>query len=290
MQKKVFIIIVSYNGEQWLFKNLQSLNKSTYPVTTIVVDNYSSDTSKAIVKLFPEVTLISLNKNLGFGLANNIAIKEAMAQDAAYVFLLNQDTWVFPETIGNLVAIAETNKEFGIISPLHYSGDGITLDKNFEKYWKGKNQDLNSELDDIPFVNAAAWFIPKKVIEKVGLFEPLYTHYGEDRNYVSRVLFHNFRVGIVKDSKICHDRVIKRNFRKDAIQSKYKILTEVLNINNSLFVGYLRGFMNVLGLPKYFYKYYSLSSTLHIFIILFWYYVGLLLNLIKIFKTRSSHK
>ena len=290
MQKKVFIIIVSYNGEQWLFKNLQSLNKSTYPVTTIVVDNYSSDTSKAIVKLFPEVTLISLNKNLGFGLANNIAIKEAMAQDAAYVFLLNQDTWVFPETIGNLVAIAETNKEFGIISPLHYSGDGITLDKNFEKYWKGKNQDLNSELDDIPFVNAAAWFIPKKVIEKVGLFEPLYTHYGEDRNYVSRVLFHNFRVGIVKDSKICHDRVIKRNFRKDAIQSKYKILTEVLNINNSLFVGYLRGFMNVLGLPKYFYKYYSLSSTLHLFFILFWYYVGLLLNLIKIFKTRSSHK
>lgn len=290
MHKNVFVIIVSYNSEQWLQKNLQSLKNSIYPVKTIVVDNNSSDGSIAIIKLFPEVQLILSGKNLGFGAANNIAIKEALSQSADYVFLLNQDTWVFPETIGNLVKVAEANRDYGIVSPMHFSGDGITLDKNFETYWRKKNQVLGTKIDEVPFVNAAAWLIPKAVIEKVGFFEPMFSHYGEDRNYVTRVLFHDFKIGIVNDAKICHDRIIKRHFRKDSIQSKYKILAEVLNVNNSLFAGYVNGLLNVVGLPKYFYKYYSFSSAAHLFFILIWYYLGLLLNFFKIFKKRSSYK
>ena len=82
LQKKVFIIIVSYNGEQWIQKNLESLKQSSYPVKTIVIDNNSSDTTVSITKTFPEVQLILSNENLGFGKANNIAIKEALKQNS----------------------------------------------------------------------------------------------------------------------------------------------------------------------------------------------------------------
>lgn len=290
LKKNVFVIIVSYNGEKWLRKNLQSIENSLYQVKVVIVDNNSSDNSISIIKQFPEVQLILSETNLGFGKANNIGIISALKQNADYVFLLNQDTWVFPETIGNMIEIAETNNDFGILSPIHFSSDGITLDKNFENYWSKKSQILGANIDEVPFVNAAAWLIPENVIEKVGVFEPMYGHYGEDRNYATRVLFHNFRIVIVNNAKICHDRIIKRNFKKDSIQSKYKILTEVLNVNNSLFFSYRNGFLNVFGLPKYFYKYYSLSSVTSLFLKLLWYYSGLILNFTKILKKRLSYK
>lgn len=289
LQKNVFVILVCYNGEQWLQKNLQALKNSICPVKIIVVDNNSTDGSVAVIKSFPEVELILSDKNLGFGWANNIGIKKALPQSADYVFLLNQDAWVFPKTIGNLVKAAAANEDFGILSPVHFSGGGVALDKNFETYWSKKNKVLDTKIDEVPFVNAAAWLVPKKVIEKVGFFEPLFSHYGEDRNYADRVLFHGFKIGVVKNAKICHDRTIERNFKKDAVQSKYKLLARVLNVNDSVFTGYANGLLNVFGLPKYFYKYYSLSSAAHLFFILLRYYLGLLFNFFTILKKRANY-
>jgi len=290
LKKKVFVIIVSYNGEKWLEKNLSSLKNSIYPVKTIVVDNNSSDASSEIIRSFQDVQLINSKENLGFGLANNLAMKEALSKDADYLFLLNQDTWVFPETIGNLVSAAEEYNNFGILSPLHYSGNEVVLDESFETYWNRKTQTFEDKIDEVPFVNAAAWLIPRRVLEKVGYFEPLYRHYGEDRNYVTRVLFHNFKIGIVTNANICHDRIVKRNFKKDVTQSKYKILTEVLNINNSIVVGYTQGLINVFGLPKYFYKHYSIALVTQLFFKLIWYYLSLLFSVNMISNKRLSHK
>ncbi|WP_100611252.1 glycosyltransferase family 2 protein [Confluentibacter lentus] len=290
MQKKVFIIIVTYNGERWIQKNLESLKHSIYPVNTIVVDNGSSDETLSIIKPFSDVQLISLNENLGFGKANNIAIRKALDQEADYVFLLNQDTWIFPETIGNLILVAEKNKDYGIVSPLHFSGDGTTLDENFVTYWNRKTNVVSENIDEVPFINAAAWLIPKAVLHKVGFFEPMFSHYGEDRNFVCRVLFHHFKIVVVKDAKICHDRLIKRHFKKDITQSKFKILTDVLNVNDSLVMAYLKGFRSVLGLPKYFRKFYSFSKVIKLFLILMGYFIQLKLSIFKIYKVRSSYR
>ena len=101
----------------------------------------------------------------------------------------------------------------------------------------------------------------------------MFSHYGEDRNYCDRVKYHRFLIGIDESSKIVHDRVIKRNFKKDVIQSQYKILTTLLNINNSLGKSYSLAFKEVLGLPKYFSKYYGTGKATSLFFKLFNYYL-----------------
>jgi GT2 family glycosyltransferase len=58
------------------------------------------------------VNLIETDKNLGFGKANNIGIHYAMEQDCDYVFLLNQDAWILPDTIEKLYVLMEENPEF----------------------------------------------------------------------------------------------------------------------------------------------------------------------------------
>ena len=92
--KKIFVVIVTYKGKQWYDKCFQSLRESTIPVQIVVVDNTPGDEDAKYIKThFPEVHLIKMNENLGFGKANNLGMRYALDNGCDYVFLLNQDAW-----------------------------------------------------------------------------------------------------------------------------------------------------------------------------------------------------
>ena len=271
MNKKVFVVLVTYNGARWIDKNIQSLLESDYPVHIIAINNKTTDNSVELLSRYPQVGLIQSEENLGFGKANNIGMKKAIQLGADYVFLLNQDAWVFQDTIGALVQKMEANNKLGILSPLHYVADEANLDKNLETYL-GRATGEEQGVKLVPFVNAAAWMMSRECIEKVGYFEPLFGHYGEDRNYCDRVVYHGFKIGIDTQSRIVHDRIITRNFNKDIIQSKYKILTTLLNINHGVDKSYRKALKEVFGLPKYFMKSYGFGKSISMFIVLLRYY------------------
>lgn len=214
---KVFAIIVTYNGLTWIDKCISSLYASTLPLEILVIDNASTDlTVENIEKKFPKVCIIRQDLNHGFGQANNIGLRKAYDMGADYVFLLNQDAWIESNTIENLVKIAEENKTFGILSPIHLNGSGSALDYNFSKYISPeKCKNLYSDIYtgnikktpyEALFVNAAAWLISRNCLATVGGFNPLFFHYGEDDNYVHRLNFHGFKLGVVATTRIFHDR------------------------------------------------------------------------------------
>jgi GT2 family glycosyltransferase len=212
LKEKVYIIIVTYNGEEWISKCLESY--SSFPI--VVIDNNSTDKTLSIIKdNFSEVTILAQNINLGFGGANNIGMKFAIEQGADYVFLSNQDVYQAPHAVERLVEVHKNNLDFGVVSPIHMNGDGDKLDKNFSNYinyngnpylyldaLKGETKDVY----EVPFVNAAAWLIPVTTLGEIGGFDPLFFHYGEDINYCQRLIFHKFKIGIVMESYIYHDR------------------------------------------------------------------------------------
>jgi len=214
MKTKIFILIVSYNGTKWLSKCL----KSCVPFNVIVVDNNSSDgTVSFIKKNFPKITILQQNKNLGFGAANNIGISHALKNGAEYVFLLNQDAYLEPNTVERLIKCHEENTDFGILSPIHLNGNATKLDYNFSKYiavnkklqYDALKQLFSQQIYEVPFVNAAAWLLPRKTLEKIGGFDPIFYHYSEDVNYCQRVLFHKLKIGIVPEVYALHDRELR---------------------------------------------------------------------------------
>jgi GT2 family glycosyltransferase len=212
----VYVIIVTYNGLKWLPKCLGSLRHSEMEVKTIVVDNFSTDKGMDYIKeYFPEVLLIESKVNLGFGKANNLGIIHALKNGADYIFLLNQDAWVDPDTIGGLVNLHQKHPGYGILSPVHLNGKGNSLDFRFSVPCNANDcpeliSDLvtksTKDIYPISFVNAALWLIPKECVEKVGLFDPIFPHYGEDLDYINRVKFFNFGIGITTNFKGYHDR------------------------------------------------------------------------------------
>lgn len=215
----VSTVIVTYNAlrNNWLYKCLDSILHSTLPSEIIIVDNHSQDdTCKVIKEKYPKILLVENRKNAGFGKANNMGIEIALKNSADFVLLLNQDAWIEPTTIENLVSKMIENPNYGILSPLHLNGKGNALDYNFSTYitpdlCKNLYSDfvLNQVKDQIyesDFICAAAWLISKKCLEVVGGFSPTFFHYGEDVNYVQRLQYKGLKIGVAPNTRIYHDR------------------------------------------------------------------------------------
>lgn len=209
--KKVFVIIVTYKGKRWYDKCFQSLRESTYPVTTIVIDNASGDGSADYIREhFPEVIVIESDKNLGFGNANNVGMKYALEHDCDYVFLLNQDTWVKSDMMEKLVNAAEKYPGYGVYSPIHTDVEEkhINMNLRFVKSHDFISDSYFSIFKDvypITYSNAAGWLLPRKTLETIGGFTPLIYHYGEDDDYMRRLEYHNLRMALVPAARMVHD-------------------------------------------------------------------------------------
>lgn len=210
----VYVIIATYCAVPWIETCLDSLRQSSHPIQVIVVDNASPDETVAIVQRFPEVIFLPQPENIGFGQANNIGIRYAIDHGAEFVFLLNQDTRIEPDTIGQLVQCAQTKSEFGILSPLHLNGDGTLFDGGFTGYLRPALRSLLFDLKfgslkpvyPLSFVNAAAWLVRVDCLKQVGGFDPLFFMYGEDGDLCNRLLYHQFKIGIVPSATIFHYR------------------------------------------------------------------------------------
>src|SRR5690554_1881580 len=114
----IYVIVVTYNGMQWIDKCIESIHSSSIKLKTIIFDNGSTDGTIDFIKNnFTNIELIESKKNLGFGAANNIGIKKAFEEGADYVFLLNQDAWLETNTIEELLKISNQKKDYFILSP-----------------------------------------------------------------------------------------------------------------------------------------------------------------------------
>ena len=93
------IIIVNYKSSQLILDCLKSAFQfpSSYDFEWIIVDNHSEDNSKElIITTFPQVRWVPLDRNEGFGRANNAGIQ--IAKYDTYLFL-NPDTYLLDDVI-----------------------------------------------------------------------------------------------------------------------------------------------------------------------------------------------
>lgn len=257
----ILVIIVSYNGSNWIVNCIESLFNSDIVVDVICVDNNSSDNTVSLIESnFPSV-IIKRNKiNLGFGQANNVGLDFALSNNFDFVFLLNQDTIVKQDAIRKLYDNYLTSVKCGLLSPLHLDESENYLDINFEYFLtrQKKNRFLSnyflnkvntSSTFQVGFVNAAAWFMSVETLKKVGYFNPLFFHYGEDLDWYNRLIYHGLNCFIQIDSIIIHYYPQKKGRDFSSIYKRAKReyaerVADFANINRS----FLNGFKMVFSL------------------------------------------
>jgi len=126
---KVSVIVVNWNGSYFLERCLLALRAQTLePTEIIVVDNASTDNSIDIVRKFPEIQLIALDKNTGFAVANNMAINIA-SPHSDWIALMNPDAFADERWLEELLLAAKANPRFDIFgSKLVNATDPTLLD------------------------------------------------------------------------------------------------------------------------------------------------------------------
>lgn len=236
--KKIFIVVLNWNGKQDTLECLKSINElqvTSYELRVVVVDNGSTDGSvEAIGKSITSTTgitgeLIRNKENLGFAGGNNVGIKYALENSADFILVLNNDTLIDKRLLLHLIKAAEKYKNAGIFSPKIYFAPGFEFhkkrysEKDFGKViwyaggiidWDnvlGSNRGVDKvdrgeydKVEEIDFATGAAMFIRREVLQEVGLFDEKYFMYLEDADLSQRTKRHGWKVLFVPDAKLWH--------------------------------------------------------------------------------------
>ncbi|MCL4416054.1 MAG: glycosyltransferase, partial [Actinobacteria bacterium] len=140
--KKVFVSIINYNNSKDTIECLESINNlktDKIDLNVVVIDNASEEKLELKENFLKDISLklIFNSKNLGFSGGHNLGIKYAISKNADYVVILNNDTILDVNLIGELVKAASEDLKIGIVSPKIYFAKGSEFHK--ERY---KKEDL----------------------------------------------------------------------------------------------------------------------------------------------------
>ena len=112
----VAIVILNWNGRNYLEKFLTSVVSTSYEnLKVIVADNASTDDSISFLQQhFPEVECLLLTENFGFAKGYNVALRQI---DAEYYVLLNSDVEVTAGWLSPIIDLLERNKNAAACQP-----------------------------------------------------------------------------------------------------------------------------------------------------------------------------
>jgi len=113
LKKKITIIIVIYNNDFDILKNLNKIKN----FKTIIIDNLGNDLILKKLKEFKNIQIISNKKNIGFGKAVNMGFKIAKTK---YILLLNPDASINSGNINKLANVLDKDKNCIIAVPKIY--------------------------------------------------------------------------------------------------------------------------------------------------------------------------
>ena len=226
----VVVVVVSWNVREFLEKCLISLHRASegLSIRVVVVDNASQDGTPDLVRsMFPNVELITNERNVGFARANNIALRIYLA-GAKYLLLLNPDTIVAPDAVRRMVEFMESDGGAGIVGCKVVKPDGsldwpckrsyitpdvlcykaMGLDRLFPQNRRFGRYHLSfldeNQIHEVDSVVGAFLMIRGACLREIGLLDESLFMFGEDMEWCYRSKERGWKVYYVPTVKIIH--------------------------------------------------------------------------------------
>jgi len=215
---KVAIIILNWDSYGVTRDCLLSMSKLDYAnFEVVLVDNGSADGSpERLAADFPHLRIIRNPVNLGFTGGNNVGLRDALTRSPDYLLLLNNDTIVASNFLTELVRVAESDHQIGLLNPKIYyfePAKKIWCAGGIDKLWTVFPQPLGRrKLDDgsydqareISFTNGCALLVRAEAIRTIGLLDEVFFLSFEDRDWSARALRAGFKAVYVPSAVIWH--------------------------------------------------------------------------------------
>lgn len=199
---EVTVVIPNYNGMKFMKTCLDSLELQNYKdFKTIVIDNASSDGSyEYMQENYPDIQVVRNEKNIGFSGAVNQGIDMS---DTEYVILLNNDTEVHPDFVGELVkAISKSDEIFSVSSKMINFHDREVMDDAGDMYsiigygfqrGVGKSSHLYTKPKEVFSACAGAAIYRREAFDIIGKFDLSHFAYMEDMDIGYRAKIYGYK-------------------------------------------------------------------------------------------------
>jgi GT2 family glycosyltransferase len=219
MSVQVVIVILNWNGAQNTITCLKSLEALQYPAHVIVVDNASSDDSITRLRAaHPDLDLIVNTSNAGFGAGNNLGIRRALELGADFVWLLNNDTAVMPQTLTALIAAAtRVDVKVGVVGSVLFDWDGYSVQGDSYRQvqtWGGgviqfclgtsRHRVVPVPIGSTYFLTAASILVSREALEVTGGFDEEFFMYWEDVDLCFRIRQAGFQMVVADQARVLH--------------------------------------------------------------------------------------
>jgi GT2 family glycosyltransferase len=222
---EVSIIIISFNTREMTLQCLASVytGLANVDADVWVVDNASADDSVAAIRAaYPQVRIITNEKNLGFGAANNQGMTKAAGES---FLLLNSDAFPEPGAIRALVDYLKAHPKAGVVGPRLLNRDGSLQQSCFrfpspgrvwmENLWISAMFSKHEKLGDyrhwqhdqerqVDFVIAACMLVRREVFEKLGGFDERFFMYSEESDWLRRITDAGWQVMFTPAARVTH--------------------------------------------------------------------------------------
>jgi GT2 family glycosyltransferase len=212
--KLVYIVVLNYNGAQTTLDCVRSVLNLDYPnFRVLVVDNASTDGSVAQFKealTDPRVELLLNDENEGYAGGNNRGVERALAAEADYIFVLNNDTTVELGCLARLVEAMEEDSGLGIAgcpvrdfyldAPPVYSWH-VNL---FTMRTAGSRDGLEQQLDESNFISGAAFLIRAEAARRTRMFDARFFLEWEDLDLSFRTRCAGYKLKTVRSPAVRH--------------------------------------------------------------------------------------
>ena len=214
----VTVIVLNWNGKDLTIECLESLKQVNYSnFNILVVDNGSTDGSVELLKeKFPEVSILVLEKNLGYAGGNNRGFDSLKHDQPEYVIFLNNDTIVDENFIEPLVKQLLTHKKASQTVPkIYYENDPklIWYAGGIVNLWTGSIYHLGIRQYDGPayskthktkYATGCCFCMRYEEFKEFGGFDEAFPMYSEDVDLSLWIRAAGKQVWFVPDSKIWH--------------------------------------------------------------------------------------
>lgn len=215
----ISIIIVNYNVKEYVASLLISIENAKHDLIleTMVVDNASTDGSQEfLTSRFPNVRYVYNSVNVGFGKANNLAIRTASGK---YTLIINPDTLIQENTLTTLYAHMEANPSTaaagckllnpdGTFAPESKRSIPTPLTALYKVLGFGGDYYMSAIGEDEPanveVLSGAFMFCRTSVLKQLDGFDERFFMYGEDIDLCHRIAQAGHVIEYVPSTAIIH--------------------------------------------------------------------------------------
>ncbi|WP_456399935.1 glycosyltransferase family 2 protein [Persephonella sp.] len=239
-------IVLYKNKESQIIKVIKSVLSTNLKIKLYLIDNSPTADLSKLSKIDSRIEYIFTGKNIGYGKANNIALRKSIEQKVPFHLVLNPDVYFNEGVLERIYEYMNQNPEIGLLmpkvlypngklqylckllpTPVDLFGRRFLNFRPFKKLIEKRNEIYElrftsyDKIMEVPYLSGCFMLIRVEVFKKVGLFDERFFMYMEDTDLSRRIykvakniyfpyvhIYHEYGKGSYKNFKLLYYHII----------------------------------------------------------------------------------